>query len=720
MAPKNEPPWLTALYTTIGVIVILIIGVAIQVIYEGWRFFLVLAIGLCVVWWFQWSPWARDAQRRQEIQALYEQAKATSEALALPAPDDFARDVLVKVSERLGGLLPPCSGLMHYMNVPAILYHAENLTAERLAPPPAVDDKILLGRYRDDLSARIVKMQQPNLIDLVAEPLVDGLADFLSHLPRPFLSTDEQISACADGTLQQPRFSISMLDMLHSPGQAVEDLILPYYAEKIRSAGLFTELRAKLDANLDAVDKQMPSDRKAAGAEIVKTYLRDTPLALLFEAQIPFDFPETQRLEHAVIVAGSGHGKTQTLEALICDDLSRDDPPGMVVIDSKGDMINRLAKLDVFNPDDGRLKDRLIIVDAHDGPSLNPFDIRLDTTDSQAVSRIIGSMSYFFRSLLGSELSGPMRVALVPFLHLMVRIPGATLQTLIEAMADPKPHANVIAALPEAPRNYLQSEYARVRPETRNAVKDRIYDLRLMSPAFDQMFSAPRNCLDLPRALNEGKIVLVNLDREFLEKEPSAILGKWFISQTHRAALRRNSIPPLQRRAAYLVVDEAAPYFDEQTEEVLRTMRSYRVGALLAFQDFGPVSVSLKSAISSNTSIRLAGGKIDDLNFAARLVSAEPAFIRSQSKKDYAYSDFACYVDRLTSAAVSLRIPHGAVDQLPRMTDEQYDRLRKLNRAKLTELPSSAPSLNPWPKEVEPGRLDKAGDADIEPSTDWR
>jgi hypothetical protein len=80
----------------------------------------------------------------------------------------------------------------------------------------------------------------------------------------------------------------------------------------------------------------------------------------------PLVFSETLRASHGVIIAGTDGGKSQTLENLILADLDQDDPPGMVVIDSKAgpkDLLQRIARLDVFHPDHGRLRDRLVIID---------------------------------------------------------------------------------------------------------------------------------------------------------------------------------------------------------------------------------------------------------------------------------------------------------------------------------------------------------------------
>jgi hypothetical protein len=643
--------------------------------------------------------------------------------LDLVEPGIFAQEVVLRVSEGLNGLYPPCAGLEHFLALPEVLYGAEGLTPNDILAIPQSADIITLARCKDTLTASRIKLQNPELLKEMSDTLVVSLTSLLCALPLSSLSTGEDVQACADGTLATPPFYIPVGEMLEHPGRAVEELILPFYADKVGAARLFVDLKAQLDRNLQAADQVVPSHHQGNAEEIVRLYLRGTPLAKLFEAHVAFDFPEAQRLEHSVIVAGSGHGKTQTLEALICQDLQRSEPPGMVVIDSKGDMIERLARLEVFNPDDGHLKDRLIVVDPRDSPNLNPFDIKLGKDDDeQAISRVIAGMSYFFKALLGSELSSTMRVALYPFLHLMVRIPGATMQTLIDAMADPSQYEKEIAKLPEAPRNYLQREYTRTRPETRNAIKDRLFDLRMLSPAFDKMFSAPRNRLDLGEALNDGKIVLVNLDRDFLEKEPSAILGKWFISQTHRAALRRSHTPPNRRRAAYLIVDEAGPYFDEQTEDVLRTMRSYRVGAVLAFQDFNQAPASLQSAIFSSTAIRLAGGQsVADAKTLADPLRTDPEFILSRRKRDYAFSEFACYVTRLTPKAISLSIPHGIVDRLPHMNEEQYRRLRVANRNRLTGGPAlPAPPSEPPTVHNAPDIHEHPEHGDNDDLTRWR
>ena len=51
------------------------------------------------------------------------------------------------------------------------------------------------------------------------------------------------------------------------------------------------------------------------------TYLTGTRLKTLFSLRTPFRIPEEMRFEHLHLIAGSGHGKTQTIQYLISRDL---------------------------------------------------------------------------------------------------------------------------------------------------------------------------------------------------------------------------------------------------------------------------------------------------------------------------------------------------------------------------------------------------------------
>ncbi|WP_300055379.1 type IV secretion system DNA-binding domain-containing protein [uncultured Roseobacter sp.] len=99
----------------------------------------------------------------------------------------------------------------------------------------------------------------------------------------------------------------------------------------------------------------------------MQSYLAGTSLAAIFDQAVTYTVPQPVRFEPHHIVAGSGHGKTQTLQYLIANDLQVV-PAGeqsVVVLDRQGDLIRNIAGLKEFAPG-GPLHGRVVIIDPTD------------------------------------------------------------------------------------------------------------------------------------------------------------------------------------------------------------------------------------------------------------------------------------------------------------------------------------------------------------------
>jgi hypothetical protein len=402
-----------------------------------------------------------------------------------------------------------------------------------------------------------------------------------------------------------------------------------------------------------------------------------------------WDLDTRSRLEHELIVAGTGHGKTQLIEWQILKDLDQPDPPPLIVIDSKSpdpdfrksNMIERISRLDIFHPDHGRLRDRLIIVDPRDHPALNMFDV--PHADEEATNEIISQLAYFLGALLEAGTSATQAALYQPLARLMLNLEGANLDTLSDAVTNIADYADQMEGIDPRLKNFLLGELGTTFGKgTKDAVKRRIFSMTMQSPTFDKMFNAKTNQLDLVDALNTRKIVLVSTDTRFL-KDLSPVFGKYIISRVISAALASRRIP------AYVYVDEAKPYTDEKTEELLTTLRSYRLGAILAYQTFPNLAPSLRVTLATNTTIKFIGGGDDDAAkiFASHL-RAPPEFIYNQlvdSNDPPHFTRFALHVKNKTATAQPYQIPIGSLDKLPRMDNDAYRRLRAANRARLQD-----------------------------------
>lgn len=559
------------------------------------------------------------------------------------------------------------------------------------------------------------------------EKLIRLLEGFLRQLPV----------LCEGG-----QFSVSIIDVCNVP-QAVERIMATMYDEDIVAAGLFEPLRNQFERNLataagmtldEAKNKPSsivrPTESDLPVSDIVSTYLFGSAFERLFSIRLPFAIPETIRFEHTHILAGSGHGKTQTLQHFVLTDLKQLEPPGLVIIDSQGDMIRNISRLRLF---EGTQADRLILIDPRDvehPPALNMFDVNLDrigqysTADrEQILNGVIELYEYFFGSLLGAELTQKQTLIFRYLARLMIHIPAATIRTMIELMGDTKPYQSVIDTMPESTRMFFNKEFGdRSYTDTRTQIKRRLYGI-IENQTFERMFSSPRNRIDIPAALNQGKVVLVNTAKDFL-KGGSSILGRYFIALTLQAALERAAVAESARRPAFLYIDEAAEYFDNNIDSLLNQARKYKLGIVMAHQYLDQLAGGLRSSIAANTSIKFAGGVSDrDARSMAADMRTTPSFLLEQ-RKGAQETHFACYLRNVTAAALSLAVPFGIMEQEPATSDDAYTALIAANRARVSgEWPPAAgsdpmirlhrPEL-PW--ELERRDPDQAS---TEPSSEW-
>jgi len=152
------------------------------------------------------------------------------------------------------------------------------------------------------------------------------------------------------------------------------------------------------------------------------------------------------------------------------------------------------------------------------------------------------------------------------------------------------------------------------------------------------------------------------------------------IARTLAAVFERAAIHEDQRKAAFLIVDEAAPYFDDTFEAMLTRVRQFKLGVVIAFQHLEQTSEKLRSAIASNTSVKMAGGLgYTDSRWLSREMHTTPEFLQAQKRDPHdppSYTHFACHVRNYTDTAVSLEVPIGTLEKMPRMTDAEHAALR--------------------------------------------
>jgi hypothetical protein len=638
-----------------------------------------------------------------EIRALHQRVTASFKASVWGEPDIMQR-VQATITEQVAELiaLPP-TPLVDVIRQCQLDILARERT---LFQTPVIHDWSTLSLKEQIDLRRYLRAQEHFLAN--AERVFDLLASALTNLFAGLIHFLPPLSA------DPSQFSVPLYTLVDA-NDLVDRIIGTIGKSALADAGLFIELNDQIYRNACAASKVVAyeehkrplisaADSDRRGFNLIEAYLKDTPFLELFNAPVPFHIPQRIRFEHMHIVAASGHGKTQTLQHLVTADLTADDVPSLVIVDGKGDLLKKVERLSLFNPMNGKLADRLIIIDPTDTkhpPALNLFDIdrqRLASYEEGAREQIengtIELYDYIFGALLGAELTQKQSLIFRYLARLMLSIPNATIHDLLGVLQDAGAYWHHVEALPKASRAFFELEFNDKQfAGTKKQILRRLWGI-LEQPSFERMFSQPKNRIDMYDALNSGKIVLVNTAKDFLKAERASLFGRTFIALTLQAALERAPIPESKRRPAFLYIDEAHEYFDQNVDELLTQARSYKLGLILAHQQLDQLGEhGLKGSLATNTSIKLVGGINDkDARAIAPDMRTTADFIAGQHK-GAKHTTFAAYVRNLTPSAIALTVPFFSIDSIPPMPDAAYAQMRANNRARYTA--SAAPATAP-------------------------
>ena len=457
--------------------------------------------------------------------------------------------------------------------------------------------------------------------------------------------------------------------------------------------------------------------------ECAHAYFDETPLVEFLDCKIPFEIPNSRFLEHAVLIAGSGHGKTQTLGALIARFVQMDDPPALVVLDSTGALVRKIQHLALFNE---KLKDRIVIIDPeHDPlPALNMFDISNPRVQSYSRSEregieteIVDLFGYVF-SAIDNPLTDPMRTALSYMVRLLLTIPGANINTFRKLLEEDNKTGYAGSAFKQhiekldpgmeqsSARDFFKLQFFTDRvTATKTSILQRLSSI-LSIGAFERMFSTTNKVDFFEELQTRGSIILVNTSERILKEKGSPLFGRYIIARTMASAFERASIPENARRPTLLIVDEAAPYFDDTFDKLWTRVRQFKLGVFVAFQHMEQANEKLRSAIASNTSVKLAGGLgYKDSTWLSRDMETSSEFLKAQKRDDSEppqWTQLACYVRNYTPHAVSLTVPFYILENMPQMTPAEHRMLLGRNRLRVSGPPKPAAEPEAVPEPAKP------------------
>ena len=534
---------------------------------------------------------------------------------------------------------------------------------------------------------------------------------FLENEERGFALLRDALGNIFGGIIKNiPQFeddeqslTVPLYSMIPHFGEIVAAITSVIMDDALSDAGLFTSLQRRLYDNACAASgiHDLNSKRPLITADkselesdkLLEAYFSGTPFYDFFLTPVPISIPLQTRCSHQWIIGQPGTGKSTLLQHLIFQDLEKValGEASIVVMESNRDLIKAIEGWNVFSP--GELLDgKLLSIDLEDVEwpiALNLFDVgfseieKLEPRARAALTNtVLALYDYIFGSLFSAEMTSRQNTLFTFTIQLLLKIPGATLDTLIDLM-QPKGLDNFQKYLPSLghdARRFFELKFNSTElNRTKSEVLDRLFAVK-RNEALSNMFASPKSKLDFFEEMGKPQVILINAPQSLLQDDGVEIVGRFFIAMLLVAAQKRQVLPRHNRFPCFVYIDECQDFIRRDTKipVILDQARKLNIGLILAHQRLNQMQPYVLDALYGSTAIKFAA-QISDAgaHALARDMRTSSEFILNQPQYH-----FAAYVRGLTQSAVSLGVPHTDLAKAPRMSAADSAAIRASMRAK--------------------------------------
>lgn len=310
---------------------------------------------------------------------------------------------------------------------------------------------------------------------------------------------------------------------------------------------------------------------------------------------------DEDRRRHMYIIGKTGTGKSQLLEEMVLQDIKAG--KGLAVVDPHGDLIEGI--MERMGPE--RAED-VIYFDPSDADrpmGLNMIESQTEQEMHFVATSIVGLMYKLFdpmkTGIIGPRFEHAIRNAMLTVLQ---AIPGGTFIEVVQTLQRPDFVQELLPRVTDPiVRRYWTDQIAQTADFHKSEVLDyivskfgRFITNKLMRNIIGQSYST----FNFRKAMDEGKILLVNLAKGRLGEENSNFLGLILVPKILISAMSRQDMPEEERRDFYLYVDEFQNFATPDFAQILSEARKYRLNLIVANQFIGQMEEEVKNAVFGN------------------------------------------------------------------------------------------------------------------------
>lgn len=312
--------------------------------------------------------------------------------------------------------------------------------------------------------------------------------------------------------------------------------------------------------------------------------------------ELSFWIGPNDRRRHMYIIWKTWMWKSTLLENMILDDIKKG--RWVAVIDPHGD----LAEAIIGNIPKSRTN-QTIIFDPSDKDWPIAFNM-LEGISAEHRPLIASGLVWIFKKIFWDSWGPRLEHTLRNTILALLEYPNTTLIS-IPLMLTSEVYRNKVVAKITDPvvKWFWVNEYAKMAPnqkvETAGPILNKVGQF-LSSSILRNILWQPKNSFNIRWAMDNKKIIIINLSKWKIWEDASALLGAMMVTKFQMDAMSRADIPEKERVDFYLYVDEFQNFATDSFATILSEARKYKLNLVMANQYIDQMTETVKWAVFGN------------------------------------------------------------------------------------------------------------------------
>jgi len=284
-------------------------------------------------------------------------------------------------------------------------------------------------------------------------------------------------------------------------------------------------------------------------------------------AQQKFGIKRDDRRRHMYLIGKTGMGKSTMIENLVIQDIYNGH--GLALVDPHGDLVEKILK---YIPDH-RIDDVIYF-----NPSDKNFPIAFNVLeigerDSDRKDTLASGLVGVFKKIWAESWGPRLEYLLRNSIQSLLDTPGESLMGITRMFVDNDYRKRIVANVQDPVlKAFWADEFSKFNQqfmtEAIAPIQNKVGQF-LSNATIRNVVGQPKSAIDVRQAMDEEKIILLNLSKGRIGEDSSALLGAMMITQIQLAAMSRVDIEESTRKDFYLYVDEFQNFATDSFANIL-------------------------------------------------------------------------------------------------------------------------------------------------------